>query len=1125
MPAPRLFAALLVLAPLFCGVSSAEEYSWQKPHVNILPNGDLEWAPEPYLFQPGDTVRYIDYEAGDDANSGQSPAQAWKHHPWDRDATGTAAQAAGPITYVFKGGVIYRGQLQADESGAPGNPIRLAADPSWGEGRPWFFGSSKLPGKWVKATEVDHPERLPEPGKVWALDLREAGFKPHDNGIEFTRIEMHPAKNEPRSQNADPTELALHIVKAPGDYEALHLARTPDWQPMGENFALDYWHTVDAPAERNKVSGFKDEIWAGQGLPEDYFDGGYVWMGWRGLMGTPTPSIIESPVKNKKNQAPYFDPEEGVLLTNRFYGHGKGGLPYMIENLPQFLDAANEFYVDPATGYLFVRLEEGLDPNQLHLEMTDDTGTIQLLDQSHIHIGGLGFAFSHGDTILAENDVKDFVIHHCEFRNLGDTAIKMMQNRFSEKPAVMDKVAVTDSVFEEIANQAIVISGTWQWNDPIYRGWLERADVLRNRTYVTGYRQRGQRFSNVAAISLDYPQRGEIAGNIVRRSFGSGIVVHGGKNGATGGYDNKKMDAPHIRILVHHNKTEDTALGVNDYGGLALWQGGPTYAWSNNVGNSPGHIPAGFWGVTRPLNLSYPLYLDGAFKQYCFNNIIWGRTTDKSDPYANTTPAYWMVFGFLNQFTNNTIYRQASGMGGSSGNRNDIVSNLFSDIADGFIESNRIGDPSLVGGGDDTAASGLRGISTLAFAKNLFQGTAEAGYLIREKEQKAAGLDKRIEAQTIPELAEQMQAFPLRIGGLGKHVEEEPILGAPPGPITELTAAVDFNLKPDSPAKDFGGIYFMPWSLYGTVGEWNFVENHADPKVVVDYHWWMSEAHFNRQMYEQVPTYDLVLNQASLEDYRPGPSEDWAKSALMFDGDRGARVKDDFMRKDLRINLGMLDSASQRDVPIPGDPWIVDEPSGKKGRYGMEDYMTYPGALRKTPIIRTENLLIEALFMTKRDHSGGIIVNKFDGNTGYGLGINAEGEAEFFVASGGQRSGVATRAAVNDGQWHHVIGEIDRQTGRMTIYLNGRKAGETPAQIAADASLDAPVDLVVGQTDSGSAGFVGMLDFLRICRGTLEDSKTDIAELHEWQTNGPFRHDFMGKAPQGVRDAGALESL
>ncbi|MFO8015388.1 MAG: hypothetical protein R6X20_19060, partial [Phycisphaerae bacterium] len=163
-----LVASVLLAASAAAG--AAGEYSWKKPHAKILPTGDLEWAPEPFVFEKGDAVRYIDYEAGDDSSPGTSKEEPWKHHPWDREATGKAAEAAGPITYVFKGGVAYRGQLNADESGEAGKLIRLTRDLAWGEEPPWLIGSVRLPAEWVRATEVKAPARLPEPEKVWALD-------------------------------------------------------------------------------------------------------------------------------------------------------------------------------------------------------------------------------------------------------------------------------------------------------------------------------------------------------------------------------------------------------------------------------------------------------------------------------------------------------------------------------------------------------------------------------------------------------------------------------------------------------------------------------------------------------------------------------------------------------------------------------------------------------------------------------------------------------------------------------------------------------------------------------------------------------------------------------------------
>ena len=87
-------------------------YSWQEPHAKVLPNGALEWAPKPFVFEKGDSARYIDFKDGNDTNDGKTTQTAWKHHPWDANATGQAKSCKGIQTYVFKGGVVYRGALK-----------------------------------------------------------------------------------------------------------------------------------------------------------------------------------------------------------------------------------------------------------------------------------------------------------------------------------------------------------------------------------------------------------------------------------------------------------------------------------------------------------------------------------------------------------------------------------------------------------------------------------------------------------------------------------------------------------------------------------------------------------------------------------------------------------------------------------------------------------------------------------------------------------------------------------------------------------------------------------------------------------------------------------------------------
>ncbi len=56
----------------------------------------------------------------------------------------------------------------------------------------------------------------------------------------------------------------------------------------------------------------------------------------------------------------------------------------------------------------------------------------------------------------------------------------------------------------------------------------------------------------------------------------------------------------------------------------------------------------GIFGNGRATTLSYPYYIDGGYKIYGFNNIVWDRSNDyENDPYASKVAGYFSVFGFL----------------------------------------------------------------------------------------------------------------------------------------------------------------------------------------------------------------------------------------------------------------------------------------------------------------------------------------------------------------------------------------------------------------------------------------------------------------------------------------------
>jgi hypothetical protein len=368
-------------------------------------------------------------------------------------------------------------------------------------------------------------------------------------------------------------------------------------------------------------------------------------------------------------------------------------------------------------------------------------------------------------------------------------------------------------------------------------------------------------------------------------------------------------------------------------------------------------------------------------------------------------------------------------------------------------------------------------------------------------------------------MSKQMQEYPIRFGELGRAVQDELIRGSSKGKIADNTE-VDFRPRSGSACIDAGSIYFVPFALYGTVGEWNFTENRSNPALVMDYSWYMGEEHIHRRWYDLVPPNHLILNDAGLEDFRASPRETWAKGSLYFDGQRFGRVADADMRKDIVIPRGEISIPKKYKSPFYlSKHWEYTYPddTGKDA--------VFPGELRNTLVIRNENLLVEVYVKVKEGQEKGVLLAKHDGESGYRLRIDDEGRAEFQISSNGVTDSVATAEAINNGTWHHVIAEVDRATGQMRTYLDGKPSSKAEAGLPREASLDNRADFVVGRSSHRDADyFVGELDFMRVCQGTLEDAKTDIDEIYTWQTDGPWKYDYFGHNVQGeARDAGAIE--
>jgi hypothetical protein len=145
-------------------------------------------------------------------------------------------------------------------------------------------------------------------------------------------------------------------------------------------------------------------------------------------------------------------------------------------------------------------------------------------------------------------------------------------------------------------------------------------------------------------------------------------------------------------------------------------------------------------------------------------------------------------------------------------------------------------------------------------------------------------------------------------------------------------------------------------------------------------------------------------------------------------------------------------------------------------------------------------------------------------SAGWALNINPAGGLTLATAANGVTTSLSSTRAVNDGGWHHVIAEVDRKAAAFTLYIDGRRDNTGPG-IGPDVSLANTADLYVAGTAEGRR-LNGAIDFLRIARGTLADSKTTIEELYAWQFHGPFLQDFTAHPrPADGGNAGAIDAV
>ena len=1047
-------------------VSAPARWSWQESYAEVDSRGDLAWKPRPFAFEKGDSVRYIDFEAGDDASPGDSPAKPWKHHPWDPQARGTAAAESGVRTYVFKRGVAYRGSLRVKDAGRPDEPIRLTSDPAWGSGEAVLCGSERVTN-WKKGAA--HPD-IPEAQKVWWADL------------DFA----------PRS---------VWSVGRDGQITRIPLARTPNWKVSNPDDVKSEWWVWDNP---DKPFGNTIKNAGGQEVhlgidtrhikdrPADYFKGALIWPEYGWVMSGPYPTPVE-----------VVDLDRHGLGFGGWTGGGAGGvimrnMRYYLEDKPHYLDDPDgEYWFDKKGrgGRLYLRLPGDADPNTAPVETGRWMNLVDGERVEHLDISGLTFRFTtpewsitsatwdfstkpwglrpdaHPACVRVWGSGRDIRIANCRFEHVF-FPIRIRSLVAGQR---VDDVRIEDNDFRYTDAGILSVSDGSGWGYAQLRGRLGDVRLYRNHSLETG--RRPSRFGTGTGMEVSGARTLEIAGNVIERSYAQGIDVHGAKvNGMWG-------DVPFTRQLIHHNKVWESMLNCNDYGGIETWQGGPFYVFNNLSYNALGYRNWERYSGTDA-GFGHAYYLDGAFKNYHFNNIAWGKAKDVASPVVNCS-AFQEIISYQNTFFQNTVFNYYTGSRRQApvAGRNKYLGNVWDGIG-GFVL--RHADPARTaaeGNAKDAGPQKTRfALESNAYGRNVFHDFAQMGvlepsgrWLPAFDDFKAALAKGR---SLLGELGTVSETSPLRDPGKG-----------------------DFRPTAGSAASNQGVKVFVPWALSGVVAEWNFYPAGDDPTRLMDEHWYMTDYHVSRDDYYQRPMYPLRGVNVSAADYGSGPLEDWIAGALTFTAAKQQYAT--LANQDLMKPFSFQDLKLSRHEGGQPEPCLIE------------------GEALKNPQVYTSNFLIEVYFRTAPGHTGGVLLEKMQGS-GYSLTINPAGRLRFDLKGAGAAATLESTAKVNDGQWHHAIAEADRQSRTLTIHMDGRKDA-SGAGVDGSVSLANDGDVHVGGTPAGRY-LDGTLDFLRLAQGTLADADTTIEELYAWEFDGPFLRDFAGRKPaDGRRDAGAIE--
>jgi hypothetical protein len=446
--------------------------------------------------------------SGSPASDGNSPGQ-----PTTLNAALQRATIDAEIEEIILAGGRYELQSTLDILGIirpETNPLRVVASSGT---RPQIHGAKALAGKWTPLDAQDPlAGRLPEDAKpfIWVTTLADSGV--HDFGERTVQGIVN--------RRVAPGELFL-------DGRRQIVAGWPDKVDSGTegDFAIEAGHLVFKASTGNSVAFPAEKLAAWQGIP-DLWAHGYWGDDWA---DTRLPVASLDPVGGWMTLAerpPYGFKEEGAVR---------------VSNLPEELDSPGEWFLDRASGKLYVWPSDSSELDKAFFS-TVNAPLLRLAHSRHVVFEKLDFAYSRAELVKLEHS-EEIIFRGCSFRGsgLGGITIDGERNR------------VEECLFEDIGESAIDLNGG---DLPTLR---PGANIVVNNVM----RRYGQRYY---AYSAGVRLRGVghlVAHNLIEDAPHVGIQVNG------------------ARHLIWRNEIREVCQFTDDAG--AIYSGRDWTGWGNRI--------------------------------------------------------------------------------------------------------------------------------------------------------------------------------------------------------------------------------------------------------------------------------------------------------------------------------------------------------------------------------------------------------------------------------------------------------------------------------------------------------------------------------------------------------------